>query len=120
MTPLEITNEAVDRVRDNNLEYYNRVMAFAELWVKTKMKPFTSEDLKNDFYEVGNEQPRQPSVFGAVFRSLSKKGLIIKNGTSTAKNPIAHRRLLQVWISKEYSLKQQQNAIKDKSQLSIF
>jgi hypothetical protein len=59
-------------------------------------------------------------VFGSVFRKLSKDKLIYKHGVSNAKNPVAHCRLLQVWISKEFRLKQQSNATKDKNQVTIF
>lgn len=120
MNNFEITNEAVNQVRDNNFNYYSNVLVFAEIWVTTQMKAFTSENLKDAFYAAGNPKPKQPAVFGAVFIKLSKEKLIFKHSTSNAKNPIAHCRLLQVWISKEFRLKQQANAVKDKSQISIF
>jgi hypothetical protein len=115
MNAFELTNQAIDEVRDNNKLYYARVMDFAEDWSRRQFKLFTSEDLKADFYSEGNEPPTQPAVFGAVFRKLSKEGLIFKHSTSSAKNKIAHQRLLQVWISYEFRLKQQKNRFKDKS-----
>jgi hypothetical protein len=119
-TPFEITNNAIEQVKQNNLNYYNRVIEFAEVWVTSQMRNFTSEDLKSAFFEKGNELPRQPAVFGAVFRRLSREGLIFKNGFSTAKNKVAHCRILQMWISKQYRLKQQKNRITNRNQISIF
>jgi hypothetical protein len=121
MTNLEITNEAVSRVEENNKEYAQRLFLFAETWVKTQMKPFTCDDLKEAFYKAGNLPPRQPSVFGAPFRKLSKHKLIFDTQrTIKSKNPLAHDRPLRVWISKEYAIKQQTNAKINHQTLNIF
>lgn len=121
MTPLEITNQAVEQVEENNKSYYNRLYAFAEEWVKTQMKPFTAEDLKRDFYKLGNSPPSQPSVFGAPFRKLSKNKLIFDTErTKKSTFPEAHQRPLRVWISFEYREKQQANRKIDNQTIKMF
>jgi hypothetical protein len=52
MTPFEITNKAVDQVRDNHFNYYQKVIDFAETWVKSKMKPSTRQEMTNQFNPV--------------------------------------------------------------------
>jgi len=120
MTNQEITQNAIDEVRDNNIDYYNDLLIFTYGWVRTKFKSFSSEDLKNDYFALGNDEPFEMRVFGAVFRKLSKEKLIFKNGFELSKNPKCHQRPQQMWISLEMSLKQQSNATKDKNQISIF
>jgi hypothetical protein len=120
MNNFEITNEAVNQVRDNNFNYYSKVLAFAEIWVTTQMKAFTSENLKEAFYKKGNTKPNEPRVFGSIFRELSKNHLIFRNGYQKSTNPVCHPRPQTLWISKEFKLKQQANAVKDKNQISIF
>lgn len=110
MTPFEITNQAVEQVEENNKVYCDRLCAFAENWVKTQMKPFTIEDLKEAFFNQGNAPPSQPAVFGAPFRKLSKdKKIFFTERTIKSTNPRCHQRDLRVWISAEYSLKQKNN-----------
>lgn len=109
----QITQEAIDRVRDNNLSQYERILDFAEVWVTTQFKEFSNEDLKNCYYMCGNPEPVQPCVYGAVIRELSRRKAIFEHGTTKAKNPISHSRLMRTWISREYKLKQKQNAKKD-------
>jgi hypothetical protein len=120
MTNFEITNEAIKKVKENNLKYYEKVILFAQTWVRTQFKGFTSEHLKEAYYSHGNLKPIEPRVFGAVFRELSKDGLIFKNGFQLSKNPKCHSRPQQIWISKEYRLKQQRNAVNITNQISIF
>lgn len=109
MSNQEITQKAIDQVRDNNIVYYENALSFATDWVKNQFKPFTSEDLKNAFYNAGNTPPAEPRVFGAVIRKLSKDKLISHNGYKKSNNPTCHSRPQSIWISIEYSMKQQQN-----------
>lgn len=102
-TTQQITNEAINRVKENNRKDHDKILLFATDWIKKQFKPFSSENLKNDYYSSGNENPSEPRVFGAVFRALSHEGLIIKNGFELSKNPKCHSRPQQVWISKQYS-----------------
>jgi hypothetical protein len=121
MTNLEITNEAVNRVEENNAEYAAKLFLFAETWVKTQMRAFSADDLKEAFYAAGNEPPIQPKVFGTPFRKLSKLKLIFDTErTRKSKNPLAHDRPLRLWISLEYSIKQQNNRLNNHQTLNIF
>lgn len=121
MTPFEITNQAVKDVADNNPEHYKTIYAFAEKWVKTQMKPFTADDLKQAYFDAGNPAPSQPAVFGAPFRKLSKNKLIFDTErTKKSENPQAHQRPLRLWISLEYRLKQQSNASKSNHTIDMF
>lgn len=106
MTPKD---KAIKQVRDNNPTDYQKLFAFAVLWVKTKMYPFTSEDLKTA-YLAEHEPPRQPNIFGAAINAMACKKLIYEAGTATAKLKKAHGRLLRKWISHEYRLHQQVKA----------
>lgn len=119
-TTTEITSKAIEKVRDNNIEYYQRVLDFAEKWVKTKLYPFTSEDLKEAFYAVGNPKAVEPRVFGAVFRNLASNKLIFSTDrVKKYTNPTCHQRPQTVWISFEYRLSQQQKPKKETT-MSLF
>jgi hypothetical protein len=120
MKNFDITNQAVTQVKENNRKYYEQVILFAQNWVKKQFKGFTSENLKEAYYSHGNLKPIEPRVFGAVFRELSKEGLIFKNGFELSKNPKCHSRPQQIWISKEYRLKQQNNRKVDHQTLGLF
>jgi hypothetical protein len=71
MTNFEITNQAVECVRNNNKAHHNHIFMFAIDWVKIQFKSFTSESLKDAYYSEGNPHPVEPRVFGSVFRELS-------------------------------------------------
>jgi len=109
------TDEAIERVKENNRRYYDDLLIFFYGWYQLQFKPFTSEDLKRDYYALGNEPPHEPRVFGAVFRKLSKEGFIFRHGIKFAENPICHSRPLTMWISLQFRLKQQSNRTKDKT-----
>lgn len=114
-------NTIIECVKQKHSDDYLRLYSFASVWVSTQMRPFTSEDVKQAFYEAKNKPPEQVNVFGAVIRNLSKDSLIFENGFVTAKIKAAHCRILRVWISKEYRLKQQSNSMAQmRSQLKIF
>jgi hypothetical protein len=108
-TPFEITNAAVEQVKENNKTYHDDLLIFATSWVKTQFRAFSSEDLKKAYYDKGNEEPAEPRVFGAIFRALSKDGFIFKHGFELSSNPKCHSRPQQLWISFEYRAKQQKN-----------
>jgi len=108
-TPFEITNAAVEQVKENNKTYHDDLLIFANSWVRTQFKAFSSEDLKKAYFATGNDEPLEPRVFGSVFRALSKDGLIFKHSFELSKNPKCHSRPQQLWISYEYRAKQQKN-----------
>lgn len=116
---MKTKNEALQQVRDNNKSDYLSLYSFASAWVKTMMKPFTSEDLKLAYEEL-NERPRQPNIYGAAMNALSHDKLIKHNGYTTAKLPSAHGRVIHEWISMEYSNKQSANRSRPVEQVNLF
>jgi hypothetical protein len=115
MTPKE---EGLKRVRKNNSVDYERLLEFAKAWVKQKMYPFTSEDLKIAF-EQSNTPPRQPNIYGAAINALATSKLIYENGTARAKLKRAHGRLLLKWISHEYRVAQSEKP-RNQKQINLF
>lgn len=109
------TQEAIEIVKQGNLSYYHKALSFALEWCKIQMKPFTSEELKNAFYALGNDPPDECRIWGAVIVEVRKSGIIKANGFIISKNPICHSRPQQLWNSNEYRLKQQSNAKKEQS-----
>ena len=43
-------NKAIEQVKENNPYDYAKLYNFASAWIKTQMRPFTSEDFKTAFY----------------------------------------------------------------------
>ena len=112
--------EALETVERNNQNYYNDCYLFAVGWVKTVFKAFTSEDLKEAYYALGNDPPLEPRIYGAIMNKLSKDGLIFKQDWVYSKNPVCHGRSMRSWISLEFRQKQQSNATKNKNQINLF
>lgn len=115
MTPKD---EALQRVRKNNSVDYEKLLDFAKEWVKKKMYPFTSEDLKLA-YESVNTPPQQPNIYGAAINALAIKKLIYESGTARAKLKAAHGRLIFKWISHEYRIAQSEKP-KNQKQINLF
>jgi hypothetical protein len=107
---IQSKEEAIERVVYGNKHDYNKIFSFAEQWVKTQFKQFSSDDLKEAYYLAGNPIPVEPKVFGGVFSSLSKGKLIFHFGFTKSKHKIAHGRDLKTWISLEFKNRQKQNA----------
>jgi hypothetical protein len=116
---IQTKEEAIESVIYGNKQDFNRIFAFAEQWVKTQFKWFSSDDLKEAYYASGNPIPVQVNVYGAVFCNLSRVGLIFHHGFTKSRHKVAHGRDLKTWISKEFKLRQQQNA-KTKGTLNMF
>jgi hypothetical protein len=115
---LQTKDEAIDTVQNNNEEFYDLAIELARKWVSRQFKSFSSEDFR-EYSNLILGIPRQPSVFGAVFRTLIKENRVRHHGVGTAKNKQAHGRLIRFYISREYSEKQQQNRKTEKS-LDLF
>jgi len=118
MKQLQTKEEAIETVKDNNREFYDLALELSRKWVSEQFKPFSSEDFRNHSNLVLG-QPRQPSVFGAVFLALLKEKRIFVHSYGTAKNKQAHGRIIRIYISREYSEKQSNNRKADKS-LNLF
>lgn len=115
--PKEIQSkeEAIESVIFGNKNDYNRIFNFAESWIKTQFKIFSSDDLKEAYYLAGNPAPQQPNVFGGVFSSLAKAKLIFHRGFTKSRHKVAHGRDLKTWISKEYSELQSKKRITEET-----
>jgi len=107
---IQTKDEAIESVIYGNKTDYMLIFDFAEKWIKTRFKLFSSDDLKEAYYADGNPEPVEPKVFGGVFSSLAKGKLIFHIGFTKSKNPAAHKRDLKTWISLEYKQRQQRNA----------
>lgn len=116
---LKTKEQAIQQVQENNIEFYELAVDLARKWVSTQFKPFSSEDFRNHSNLILGI-PRQPSVFGAVFKTLIKEKRILVHGYSEAKNKQAHGRIIRVYISREYSEKQALNASKKEQTLNLF
>lgn len=115
---LKTKEEAIKQVQENNQEFYNLALDLAQRWVSTQFKPFSCEDFRNHS-DLILGIPKNPNVFGAIFFRLIKEKRILTHGYSTAKNKQAHGRIIRIYISREYSLKQSQNAKKEQT-LNLF
>ena len=110
--------EAIKAVKKANATDYALIYSFGALWVKNQFKWFSSDDLKKAYYESGGKIPQQLNVYGAVFSNLANNELIYHKGFTKSINPVAHGRDLKTWISKEYKMKQSENA-SNKSNLKL-
>jgi len=100
--------------------YYTFAIEFAKEFIKTQMKPFTSEQVKNKFHER-NDEPQEPRIWGAIFKELKRDNLIVHHGYSKYLNPKGHGRPVSLWISREYSQKQKNcRKANSKTQTSLF
>lgn len=115
MKKVQSKEQAIETVKNGNLNDHIKIYGFAKEWVNTIFKPFTSENMKEAYYKLGNEPPNEPRVFGSVFNQLSKDGLIFHHGWENSKNKVCHSRPQRVWISRNFRLKQQSNATKEQS-----
>lgn len=115
---IETKDESIDRVAYANKQDYHKIFSFAEVWIRSQFKQFSSDDLKEAYFESGGEVPNEPRVFGAIFRDLSKAKLIFPLGYTTSKNKLAHGRPLRTWISLQFKQRQANNA-SNKSNLKL-
>lgn len=100
----------------------NTPLTFATEWVKKRFISFTIDDLKQAYLTAGNKMPSDGSAWGNVLTSLQKSGAIFKHPTNpytTTLRPNNKTKVINVWISKEYRLKQQKNASSEET-LRLF
>ena len=110
--------QALESVKNGNISDYTKIYLFALEWVKNQFKWFSSDDLKKAYYKSGNLPPEKLNVYGAVFSNLAKENLIFHLGFTKSTNPVAHKRDLKTWISKNYKEKKSLNA-SNKSNLKL-
>jgi hypothetical protein len=105
---LQTKEEAIQTVQENNQEYYDLAIEYANKWIETRNRAFTSEDLSADMYLVLGI-PKEPRVLGAVINYLRKNKLIKHNGYAQYKARQGHGKPCSVWISLRYSQIQSEN-----------
>lgn len=105
----ETKEEALQRVRMANKEEYCKIFNFATEWVKKQFKVFNANDFKKAYFEV-HPMPQQVNLFGSVFSNLAKEELIFCQGATNSKTPASKGCLIRTWISREFKIRQQQNA----------
>lgn len=92
----------------NKDEYYLEAYEFACNYVSKLFKSFTCEDVKDVFHET-HDEPVEPRIWGCVFRRIKNEGRIVFHGYQKCKSKKGHGHPSTVWISIEYSRKQQLN-----------
>lgn len=98
--------------------YYKSCLVLAREWSSSQFVVFSCENFREYVSQILGE-PENANVFGMLFKTLVKEKRIILFGTSTATNKKSKGRLIRTYISKEYSIKQSKNAVKNKNQLGI-
>lgn len=94
-------------IKDNGP--FKTMVQFASDWVSKQMKPFSSDDFKEEFTKF-HSPPKEPKTYGAVFRILKKELKIKESGEFVrSKNKQANGRMIRTWLSKEYSERQSLN-----------
>jgi hypothetical protein len=97
---------------------YTKLYSLSKEWVSKRMKSFTSIDLKNYFLtSYGYSVPSY--VLGRVFQNLVNDSLIRHTDFVSVKDYRNKAKHIKVWVSREYSLKQQKNAKSDKDSLTL-
>lgn len=95
---------------------------FSVEWVKKRFVSFTVEDMKQAYLMAGGRSSGDGSEWGNVLQALQKSERIYKhpiNPFATTIRPNGKTKYINVWISRELRLKQQQNAKGDKESLTI-
>lgn len=107
---IETKDEALARVGNANKDDFCTLFNFALVWVTKQFRVFDANDFRKAFLEAGYGMPDQRNVIGAVFNNLAREGFIFQQGSKNSATPESKGCLIRTWISKEYKLRQQQNA----------
>lgn len=94
---------------------YEKLYYLASEWVKTQMRSFTIDDLRKSLKNDLDRLILSNSSYGALMHELCRDKLIIGNGYVDGIRPNGKKKVITQWISREYSLKQQANATRDKT-----
>jgi len=98
----------VEKKSLNKDQYYLEAYEFAKNQVSKTFKPFTCEYVKDIFHET-HDEPNEPRIWGNIFNRLKREDRIIFHGYEKCKSKKGHGHPSTVWISIEYSRKQQLN-----------
>ena len=90
--------KAIKKVSEGKNNYYLECYAYAVKFIK-KHSSFTSEDIIDSYVKKGANLPKEPRVWGAVMRELSKNSLIVHNRIVLYKKPCGHSKPIREWKS---------------------
>lgn len=86
----------IEKVKEPNKNRFLMCYSYALGWIKYQSK-FSSEDLIADYEKTDAPIPEEKRVWGAVIRELRKDKLIEHYGFGTYKNPVGHKKPVNVW-----------------------
>lgn len=92
-----MNEQYLQQVSDNPKNHYPQCLEFAQSWIKSAVRTFTSEDIIAAYKKANEAQPAEPRVWGAVIRHMSDKGLIKGMGWSEYRNPKGHCKPSRIW-----------------------
>ena len=90
-------NQAMEAVILPESNHYESCLNFALSYVNVARGTFTSEDLKAAYTARLLPEPREPRVWGAVIKSLSRSKLIIPIGWATYRGKLGHSKPSRIW-----------------------
>lgn len=104
--------EKLEIVYTNNEAAANELYNFAARFANETHKTFTSDDIKAAFLMADNALPENYNAIGAVFAKLARNKVIYWHEKRMVPSsfPLSHGRLIRVYVSHAYRLKQQANA----------
>lgn len=104
----------------NKEQYYLEGVQFARQMISKMFKPFTCEDIKDEFHKTISE-PNEPRIWGNIFNKLNNEKRIVFHSYQKCRSAKGHGHPSTVWISKQYSDQQRMNRKSvSKNQIDLF
>lgn len=89
---MKTKDEAIDDVQVARNKYYQRALRFTRKWIVNRTN-FTSEQVRLAF----GEKTEEPRVWGAIFRTLHKEGVIAHAGWTVGTMAQCHKSPKRQW-----------------------
>jgi hypothetical protein len=93
---LQLTERSIDMVKDGESNNFDFCFEYAKEFIRGRQM-VTSEDVIIQYKSEKLPEPKEPRVWGAVFRELKKLGFIEKAGFGHARIPSSHCKPINVW-----------------------
>ena len=77
--------------------HYPNCLSFAQEWIKTRIEPFTSEDLIKAYKAAGESETKESRVWGAVMQYLVRNSLISFSEWGTYEGRQGHGKPTRIW-----------------------
>ena len=97
-----------DKARNNALE-----------WISKTYKPFTIDDIRKHLETACKGLILTNSSWGKIMQELAKDKSILDNGYVEGIRPNGKKKVIKQWISREYHIRQSNNAKGDKLTLKM-